>query len=108
MRTLLKVTVEVQAGNRAIQDGTLAQLIGSLTQMLQPEATYFLTEKGRRTALVFFDLKDPSQIPQIAEPLFMGVNAEVEFVPVMNQEELQRGLQAWAAGQGAQGAAIPS
>ena len=26
-----------------------------------------------------FDLKDPSQIPAVAEPFFMGFNADVQF-----------------------------
>ncbi len=42
----------------------------------------------------FFDMKDPAMIPQIAEPLFSGMNAEIDFIPVMNQAELQQGLAA--------------
>jgi hypothetical protein len=40
-----------------------------------------------------FDLQDPSQLPSITEPLFSKVNATVEMFPVMNQEDLQKGLQ---------------
>ena len=87
MRTLLKVSLDVEAGNKGAKDGTIARVIGSVSEMIKPEASYFLTEKGKRTAYFFFDLKDPSQIPQIAEPFFMALNAEVDFTPVMNQEE---------------------
>jgi hypothetical protein len=41
-----------------------------------------------------FDLKDPSDIPTIAEPLFMILKAKVEFTPVMNADDLQKGLKA--------------
>ena len=97
MRTLLKVTIPTEAGNAAIREGRLPQALQSLMADLKPEAVYFLPEQGRRTALIFFDLKEPSQIPQISEPLFQGFNASLEFTPVMNAEDLQAGLQ--AAGQ---------
>jgi hypothetical protein len=41
-----------------------------------------------------FDLKDPSEIPSIAEPFFLNFNAKVAFCPVMNAEDLQKGLAA--------------
>jgi len=95
MRTLLKVQLDVVAGNKAAQEGRIGEIIGSVAEMIKPEASYFLTENGNRTAYFFFDLDDPSQIPQIAEPFFTELNAEVQFTPVMNQEELGRGLQAY-------------
>ncbi len=96
MRTLVRVTVnDVQAGNKAITEGYMLNVINHLVETTQPEASFFLAENGHRTALLFFDLKDVSDIPRIAEPLFTKLNAKVEFVPVMNQEELGRGLEAW-------------
>jgi hypothetical protein len=59
---------------------------------MKPEASYFYVENGKRTALYFFDLKDVSDIPVIAELFFMNINAEVDFVPVMNADELQAGM----------------
>jgi len=41
-------------------------------------------------------MKDASEIPPLAELAFHGLGAEVEFIPVMNQQELQHGLEAWA------------
>ena len=99
MRTLLKVSLDTPAGNSATQDGSIGRIIGSVAEMIRPEAAYFMTELGRRTAYFFFDLQNASQIPQIAEPLFHGLGAEVEFVPVMNLDELQAGLKAWAESQ---------
>ncbi len=94
MRTLLTVTMPVEAGNAAIRDGRMRQALQSLMERVRPEAAYFLGQRGRRTALIIFDLKNPSEIPQIAEPLFQELNAELEFAPVMNAEELRAGLQA--------------
>ena len=39
-----------------------------------------------------FDLEDPSQLPSISEPLFSKMKANVQVFPVMNQEDLQKGL----------------
>ncbi len=101
MRTLLKAQFPVDAGNRAITEGKMEKLFEDQINRLRPEATYFYTEKGLRTCLMVFDLKDPSDMPVIAEPLFMEMNATVEFHPVMNVNDLQKGLENITARHGA-------
>jgi hypothetical protein len=49
---------------------------------LKPEAAYFVAEHGHRCAMMFFDMKDASDIPGIVEPLFAGLKARVELLPV--------------------------
>jgi hypothetical protein len=63
-----------------------------LNECIKPEAAYFGTENGKHTGYIFFDLNDPAQIPVIAEPLFQRLESTVEFIPVMNADDLQRGL----------------
>jgi hypothetical protein len=92
MRTLIKVTVPVEAGNKAVQEGTLQKVLAEALERLRPEAAYFLAERGVRTALYVVDLKDQSEVPVIAEPFFLALNAAVEFVPVMNADDLKKGL----------------
>ena len=92
MRMMLKVTIPVEAGNTTIRDGSLPKTLQGVMQSLKPEAAYFLAEDGLRTAMIFFDMKDASQIPAIVEPLFMGVNAAVTLTPVMNSADLEKGL----------------
>ena len=93
MRTMMKVKFDAEAGSRAIQDGSLPQLMQEMFGQLQPEAAYFGPDGGVRTAFIVFDLKDPSQLPSLTEPLFRMLKATVEMFPVMNQEDLQKGLQ---------------
>ena len=92
MRTLLTVKTDMSASNKAVMDGSLAKLIQSTMERIKPEAAYFCTQDGNRGCFMVFDLKDPSEIPVITEPLFQGLNAKVEFSPVMNIEDLQKGL----------------
>ena len=94
MRMMLKVGIPTEAGNKGIKDGSLPKLIESTMQALNAEAAYFIAQEGRRCALFFFDMRDSSEIPGIAEPLFSGFNAEIELVPAMNGDDLRRGLAA--------------
>jgi len=93
MRTLLKFQMDVEAANRSIRDGSWADAMNRVMQGLQPEAAYFTAMDGKRTGLIVFDLKEPSQIPVIAEPIFMAVNASIELSPVMTLEDVQTGLE---------------
>lgn len=92
MRTMIKVTIPVEAGNKAFRDGSMIKIITESLEHLKPEAAYFTPERGVRTAICFVDLKDPSDIPGIAEPLFEKLNAAVEFFPVMNMDDLKKGV----------------
>jgi len=92
VRTMMRVTIPVDHGNKAIKDGSLPKIIQSLLQDVKPEAAYFTTLDGLRTGFMVFDLKDSTDIPRITEPLFQGFNATVQFVPVMNADDLKAGL----------------
>ena len=92
MRTMVRWTVPVEQGNAAVKNGSIARTIETLVETLKPEAAYFLPDDGSRTALFFFNMQDASQIPVIAEPLFMGLNASLTLSPVMNGDDLQKGL----------------
>ena len=93
MRMLLKMQMDVEAGNRAIKDGSFGRMLERVMQQIKPEAAYFTAIDGRRTGLIFFDLQEPSDIPAIAEPFFMTVGASIEFLPVMTPEDVQKGLE---------------
>lgn len=92
MRTMLRWRVPAEPGNRAIQNGAIARTIESLIGTLKPEAAYFMADQGMRSGMMVFDMADPSQIPEIAEPLFQELQAVVEFAPVMNADDLKKAL----------------
>lgn len=92
MRTLLKFQLDIQVANEALKKGTFSGIMEKLMNVTQPEAAYFGTEDGNRTGYIFFDLKDSSNIPHIGEILFNGFNAKVFLQPIMNSEDLQKGV----------------
>jgi hypothetical protein len=92
MRMMLKFTLPVEKGNHAFKDGSLGKTLESVMNKLKPEAAYFEPSDGKRSGMVFFDLADPSQIVEVIEPLFSNLNAAVEIVPVMNADDLRKGI----------------
>jgi hypothetical protein len=92
MRMMMKMQLDTEAGSRAIADGSLPQLMQETLGRLEPEAAYFGPEDGIRTAFIVFDLKDPSQLPALTEPLFSKLKANIQMFPVMDREDLQKGL----------------
>ncbi|MFC0599087.1 hypothetical protein [Streptomyces palmae] len=94
MRTLLTVRMNTQSANEAIRNGSMAQLVQQTMEKLKPEAAYFTTVGGRRTALFVFDMAESSQMPAVAEEFFLELDADVSYQPVMDFEDLRRGMAA--------------
>jgi len=92
MRMLLKASYDTEKANEAIRNGTLGKLIQEQVEQLKPEAAYFTADHGKRTALLVFDMKDSYQMPVFAESFFLNLNAEITYTPVMNLEDVQKGL----------------
>jgi hypothetical protein len=93
MRVMMKVSIPVEAGNKAIKDGSLPKTIIGFVERMKPEASYFAPEGGKRTAFFFFDLQDPTMIPTVAEPFFGNLNASIELCPVMSLEDMKVGVE---------------
>ena len=92
MRVMLKASFNTEKGNELIRSGKMPQLLEGALEKIHPEAAYFTTDHGERTAYLIFDMEDSSQMPVVGESFFLDGEAEVDFTPVMNWEDLQRGL----------------
>lgn len=94
MRVMLRAHLDTQVSNDALKDGRLQKVVQKLMEDLKPEAAYFGPSEGGRSCTFVFDMQDSSRMPSIAEPFFEELGARIEIQPVMNAEDLQKGLAA--------------
>ena len=92
MRMLFQVSIPVEAANELMVDGTFGETMKGILEEIKPEAAYFTAVHGQRTAMIFVDVPDASQIPVIAEPFFHAFEADVEIYPVMVAEDLMKAM----------------
>lgn len=92
MRMMVRIQVPAETGNRAVKDGTLASIFEKAQAQLKPEATYFTTFEGDRTAFLVLDMKGVEEMPFVAERFFLGLGAKVDFSPAMTPEQLHAGF----------------
>jgi hypothetical protein len=90
MRCVVKVNFDVQKSNEAAKAGTMGKSLKAILDELKPEAAYFTAERGQRGCILVVDLKDASQIPWLAEPFFLAMNATVEIFPAMTIDDLMK------------------
>ncbi|MFN7975203.1 MAG: panthothenate synthetase [Acidobacteriota bacterium] len=101
MRMMLTAQFPNEPFNTLVKKGQAGPAIGRILEELKPEAVYFTEQHGGRCAVLIVDVKEPSQVPALAEPLFLAFNAECRFRIVMTPEDLGKaGLdsigKAWA------------
>lgn len=92
MRMMARISMPPETGNQAIRDGRLSTVMQQAAERWRPEGMYFTTFDGRRTAYLIFDMPDASDMPPFAEPFFSELNADVQIAPVMNGDDLAKGL----------------
>jgi hypothetical protein len=88
MRMMLHVVMPIETANAAIRSGQFSPFIQKVLGDLKPEAAYFTETNGVRSGYIFFDMKDASQLPAIAEPWFLGLNSTITVKPAMTPQDL--------------------
>ncbi|RSS83879.1 DUF3303 family protein [Streptomyces sp. WAC06614] len=92
MRVMLRAHIDTQAGNEGVKTGALPQAMQRLTEAVKPEAAYFGLSEGVRSCWMVFEMTDSAKLPALLEDLFLQFDAKIEVAPVMNAEELRKGL----------------
>jgi hypothetical protein len=89
MRCLVKVSFPVEAANSAAKKNGF-KVIRQILEQQKPEAAYFITDGGLRTGILIIDIAAASDLPAMAEPWFLALNASVEATPAMLPEDLEK------------------
>ena len=90
MRMILTARIPHHTFNAAMKDGTAVKKLNDIIGSCQPEATYMMSLDGLRTVVLIVDLPDPSQLPSLCEPWFLGFEADVEIQPVATPEDFAK------------------
>jgi hypothetical protein len=88
MRMMLHVVMPIETANAAIRAGQFGPFVQKALADLKPEAAFFTETDGVRSGYIFFDMKDTSHLPAIAEPWFLALNATISLKPAMSPQEL--------------------
>jgi hypothetical protein len=91
MRFIIRIIFPTEAGNKAVIDPNFLKNIQGFIENNKAEAAYFSPSNGERSATFVIDMSSTDMMPVIAEPFFR-MGARVEISPVMNFEDLKKGL----------------
>jgi|SRR5215467_6691317 hypothetical protein len=92
MRVIVRAMIPTVAGNKTVLDPNFLNKIEDYIKKFNCEASYFTEVNGNRTFVFVLDLPSTDMIPEIAEPLFQGFEANVEIHPAMNLEDLKSAI----------------
>lgn len=93
MRMMAIVEFDLEKGNEVVRSGAIQDIFKRVMDELRPEAAYFGPVNGARGAYLIVNMDDSSKLPLFSETLFQEMHATIEWIPVMDADELQRGLQ---------------
>ena len=88
MKFLIKANWPNENENEQFVAGKGGEIIQGILEEIKPEAVYFGLEGGERTMFMIVNINEASQMPSIAEPMFLGLNARIEIIPVMTPEDI--------------------
>jgi hypothetical protein len=90
MKFIMKVRMSLERGNAALLDPQFGHKMNELLTEIKAEAAYFSTMRGQRGAFIVVNMNDVSEMPALAEPFFLWLDADVEWFPVMRPEDLAK------------------
>jgi len=90
MKVLVNFEIPMEPFNTLVREGVAGRTLQAVLEELKPEAAYFYAPNGHRGGTLVVDIDDVSQIPSIAEPLFLKFAARCEFNLAMTPADLAR------------------
>jgi len=90
MHFLIKAKIPIEAGNELMKNPKFGKIMDSIIGEIKPKSVYFTIEKGHRTILMMVHCKEAHELPKYAEPLWLGLHADVHFLPLMDQNDFNK------------------
>jgi hypothetical protein len=92
MRFLVRAKIPAEDGNKMVQDPNFLKNLEEYMNKVKPEAAYFLPLDGDRAMAFILNIDNNYEVPSLVEPLFQRMGAKVEVIPVMNFDDLKKGI----------------
>jgi hypothetical protein len=94
MKFLVRLHMPTEHGNKMLQDPNAFQKkMESVLNQIKPEAVYFAPIESEGGIYMIVNIPSADMIAGIAEPLWMTFNSKLDFTPLMELSDLQKGLQ---------------
>src|SRR5207247_8852187 len=90
MRYTVRFHIAVECGNAAVRDPKFGDKMRGLLSELHTETAYFTAVDGQPGGYIVVNCDDASKIPAVAEPLFLWLQADFEFIPVTPADDVGR------------------
>jgi hypothetical protein len=90
MRMIMQVEFPLDPFSTLVRNGTIGATMKKLLEATKPEAAYFSETDGNRGGILIVDLTSPSDVPKLAEPWFLTLDAKVRFRIAMTPDDLGR------------------
>ncbi|MEP1575865.1 hypothetical protein [Roseibium album] len=93
MRLMMTFKIPTEAGNKAGARHTIGAAIEKLIADTGAQDAYFYMKDGMRAGTIYFEETDQANLTRFNEPLMESLGAQIDIMPVLNLEDLKRGLQ---------------
>ena len=84
----MKVKFPFEPFNTLVKNGKIDGVMKEIIESIKPEMIYFTDFDGCRGCICVLDIQNQSQIPSVAEPFFLNLNAECRFSVAMTPQDL--------------------
>jgi hypothetical protein len=88
MRMIMLLEFPIEPFNTFVKNGTIGAKMRAILEDAKPEHVWMSERDGKRGGIVVVDVNSASDIPRLAEPWFLTLNAQVEFRIAMTPQEL--------------------
>ena len=85
MRIIVTYAIPIDKGNELVRSGEIGNVLQSIVEEHRPEAAYFYpNDAGERAGALVVEMQEGTDLPKIAEALFLGLDARVSVSDSMN------------------------